>query len=211
MALKNQAVEGAEVGGVDATEAGGSGTGHGLDVAEHAPLNPPRHELVIVDEVSSDENIDLTGVLHAWKRLCGFEGTREDKYVPDWNIHSSDYIISKAHEPARMLGGHLCRGVALPKDKVIMAVVDLLQACTKLMASLSIISVLPCLFLKHTFPLSDIFLILTHVLFSGGCLGDRRDGPCQGLKSRCGFSKGSGDSGCQGRGGTEDGLETLYR
>lgn len=65
-----------------------------------------------------------------------------------------------------MLGGHLCWGLTLPKDKVIMAAVGPLEACTKIMASLYIVSVLSCLFLKHTFPLSDILLVLTHVKFN---------------------------------------------
>lgn len=54
-------------------------------------------------------------------------------------VLNSDSILSKAHPKAARLGGRLLRGAALPNDKIIVDVVDPVEACTELMAALVVV------------------------------------------------------------------------
>lgn len=99
----------------------------------------PRDERVEVEVSSDDAEGSKAKRRVSRKRTQGLDGTQTKRYAPNWVIYPRDSVISRAPEPTRMLEGHICRGMALPKDRVAMASVDPVSACTELMASLAFV------------------------------------------------------------------------
>lgn len=102
----------------------------------------PTLEHVEVEDDNSEEGT-LLGAPRK-NRPPGEKRPYIDKHVPDWLVLSFDSTISKAHPLARMLGGRLLRGATLSNDKILVNAVDLVEACTELMATLAVASFFPC-------------------------------------------------------------------
>lgn len=103
-----------------------------------APQDPPVEHRVEVD-VSSDDGEALGSEVRASRKRSRTEAPPTERYTPDWVIYAHDTVLSKAPESARLLGGHICRGMLLPKDQVAAASVDSISACNELMAALSLV------------------------------------------------------------------------
>lgn len=63
-------------------------------------------------------------------------------YVPQWGVLENDAIIASAPAPTRDVGLDLCRGLVLPTDQPMYDKVDDMGACNKMLALLSMVSLL---------------------------------------------------------------------
>lgn len=105
---------------------------------QEAGEEPPLEGRVEV-ELSSDEVEDTELEQRASRKRTRRETPLTERYAPDWVIYPHDSVVSKAPESARQLGGHICRGMLLPKDQRAMSQVDPISACEELMDALSLV------------------------------------------------------------------------
>lgn len=78
---------------------------------------PSQPTIQVIAPLSLEEAKESIVELVSQKCLRGSLRDKSETFVPSCNIRSSDSIISKVPEAARQPGGHLCRGMILPKDK----------------------------------------------------------------------------------------------
>lgn len=107
------------------------------------------------------------------KRLRGSEEARSERYTPDWVVYPSFSIITKAHEPAQMLRVTSTGVWPFRRTQGAEDVVDPIDAYTELMASLSLVNLLPYLSAKAClYFYSEVLFVLTLSILRGSLGGD---------------------------------------
>lgn len=101
-------------------------------------------------------------------------------FVPQWGVLENDAIACLAPSPSRDVGPDLCRGLILPADRALYHKVDGLEACTEMLALLSMVSSFP----YYTFVYSFGYLDICLGLISSCSLGCHRNLPDEGDASQ---------------------------
>lgn len=103
--------------------------------------SPPGSRLEISDG-GQREPAPIEGVLEPRKRHRA-PGDVIETYVPKWDVLSSYSVAHAAPEPAKEVGPDLYRGMMLLADAPLYAGTDAVEACTQLMALMSMVCVVP--------------------------------------------------------------------
>lgn len=103
-----------------------------------AAISPPSNR-VVNDPTPYEEIEEQTSPLHRTKRLRWSSGAIAT-YASRWGVLATDSIASRASAPAREVGPDLSRGLILPEDRSTYEKVDAVEACTKMLGLLSMIS-----------------------------------------------------------------------
>lgn len=113
--------------------------------ADRAPQPPP------IIETTDDVVIAPSEVEADPRKRHRSQDDIVQTYVPRWGVLVSDATACPAPDPAKDIGTDVCKGLMLPRDAPTYAKAEPLEACTELMALLTMVGFFGLYFYLYIF------------------------------------------------------------